>query len=85
MGTLGYVINVAALAWGIFAIILLAVPGSSGNFATDWVVLLGLGVVLVTGLLYLLIARPDRKSDAPAGDAIEVAEKLRSGSAASSD
>ncbi|MCA0218416.1 MAG: amino acid permease [Actinobacteria bacterium] len=85
LGTLGYVINVAALAWGIFAIILLAVPGSSGNFATDWVVLLGLGVVLITGLLYLLIARPDRKSDAPAGDAIEVAEKLRSGSAASSE
>ena len=79
LGTLGYIINVAALAWGIFAIVLLAVPGKSGNFATDWVVLLGLGVVLVTGLLYLLIARPDRKSDAPAGDAVEVAATLRAG------
>ena len=39
--------------------------------------LIGLGVVLVTGLAYLLIARPDRKSDAPAGDAVEVAERLR--------
>ena len=77
LGMAGYVINIAALAWGVFAIILLAVPGSSGNFAADWVVLLGLGVVLGTGLLYLLIARPDRKSDAPAGDAIEVAAKLR--------
>ncbi len=77
LGTLGYVINVAALAWGVFAIILLAVPGTSGDFAADFVVLIGLGVVLGTGLLYLLIARPDRKSDAPAGDAIEVAEKLR--------
>ena len=60
LGMAGYVINIAALAWGVFAIILLAVPGSSGNFAADWVVLLGLGVVLGTGLLYLLIARPDR-------------------------
>lgn len=84
LGTLGYIINVAALAWGIFAIVLLAVPGKSGDFATDWVVLLGLAVVLVTGLLYLLIARPDRKSDAPAGDAVEVAATLRAGSTAKS-
>ena len=77
LGTAGYAINVAALAWGVFAIILLAIPGSSGDFAADWVVLLGLGVVFGTGLIYLLVARPDRKSDAPSGDAIEVAAKLR--------
>jgi amino acid transporter len=79
LGTVGYVVNVAALAWGVFAIVLLALPGTSGDFTTDWVVLLGLGVVLGTGALYLLIARPDRKSDAPAGDAVEVATKLRAG------
>ena len=57
--------------------VLIALPGSSGDVFTDWVVLIGLGVVLVTGLAYLLVARPDRKSDAPAGDAVEVAERLR--------
>jgi amino acid transporter len=84
LGVAGYIINVAALAWGVFAIILLAVPGKTGDFATDWVVLIGLGVVLGTGLLYLFIARPDRKSDAPSGDAIEVAAKLRAHTAKSS-
>ena len=39
--------------------------------------LLGLGVVLVLGLLYLFIARPDRLSSAPAGDAREVADEIR--------
>jgi len=34
-----------------------------------------------TGLLYLLLARPDAKSTAPAGDAIDVAARLRAGSA----
>ena len=57
--------------------VLLAMPGASGDFFTDWVVLIGLGVVLVTGLAYLLVARPDRSSDAPAGDALDVAERLR--------
>jgi hypothetical protein len=41
-------------------------------------VLIGLGVVVVAGLLYLFIARPDRKSSAPEGDAILIADKLRS-------
>ena len=69
--------NVVALAYGVFAMVLLATPGASGDFVTDWIVLIGLGVVLVTGLAYLLLARPDRKSDAPEGDAIAVAERLR--------
>lgn len=77
LGSWGFAINIVALAYGIFAIVLLSIPGTSGDFFTDWVVLIGLGVVLVVGLLYLLIARPDRKSNAPSGDAIEVAAKLR--------
>ena len=58
---------------------LLAQPGGSGDFATDWIVLIGFGVVFVVGLLYLLIARPTGKSTAAEGDAIAVAEKLRAG------
>lgn len=76
LGTAGYVINVVALLYGVFAIILLARPGSSGVFLDDWIVLLGLGVVVVSGMLYLFIARPDKKSDAPEGDAIAVAAQL---------
>lgn len=77
LGTWGFVVNVLALAYGVFAIWLMATPGSSGDVIADYAVWIGLGVVLVSGLAYLFIARPDRKSDAPAGDAIEVAERLR--------
>ncbi|KQM80671.1 APC family permease [Agromyces sp. Leaf222] len=77
LGALGLVVNIVALAYGVFAIWLMATPGSSGDVVADYAVWIGLGVVLVSGLAYLFIARPDRKSDAPAGDAIEVAERLR--------
>ena len=80
LGAAGFAVNAAALAYGIFAMVLLAWPGSTGVFVTDWTVLLGLGVVAGSGLLYLLLARPDAKSTAPAGDAIDVAAKLRAGS-----
>ncbi len=57
--------------------ILLARPGETGEFFADYVVLIGLVVVLAVGFLYLFIARPDRKSDAPEDDAIAVAEAIR--------
>ena len=41
------------------------------------IVLIGLGVELAAGLAYLFHARPDRKSYAPSGDAVEVAARLR--------
>ncbi|MDQ4214682.1 APC family permease [Microbacterium sp. ASV81] len=77
LGRWGIVVNALALAYGLFAMYLLAKPGSSGNPFTDGIVLIGLGIVLVTGLLYLFLARPDRKSTAAAGDAIAVAEEIR--------
>ena len=77
LGVIGFVFNVLALAYGLFALYLLVRPGESGDFVVDWIVLLGLGVVAVAGVLYLVIARPDKKSDAPEGDAIAIAEKLR--------
>ncbi|WP_396656641.1 APC family permease [Microbacterium sp.] len=77
LGVIGTVINVLALAYGLFAMVLLATPGSSGDFFQDYVVLIGLGVVVITGLIYLFTARPDKKSDAPENDAIAVAEQVR--------
>ena len=77
LGGLGIVVNIAALAYGVFAIVLLAKPESGGTFFQNYVVLIGLAVVFVSGLLYLFIARPDRKSTAPEGDAREVASEIR--------
>ncbi len=77
LGGWGIVVNVAALAYGIWAIYNLTLPGASGDFATDYVVHIGLGAVLVLGALYFVIARPDKKSGSPQGDAIEVAAKIR--------
>lgn len=77
LGRLGIVVNALALAYGVFAMVLLATPGASGDFFTDWIVLIGLGVVLGSGLLYLFLARPDSGSSAPTGDAITVADEIR--------
>ena len=79
LGSAGMLVNVIAQAYGIMAIYLLVKPGDTGVFIDDWVVAIGLLVVLATGLAYLFIARPDLKSDDVAeGDAIEVAALLRS-------
>ncbi|WP_313811916.1 amino acid permease [Glutamicibacter sp.] len=77
LGSAGMLVNILALAYGIFAMVLLAWPGSTGDFVADWIVLIGFAVVAGAGALYLFIANPDRKSDAPSDDAIEVAAKLR--------
>ncbi|PYI64800.1 amino acid permease [Arthrobacter livingstonensis] len=84
VGRLGFAVNVAALVYGVLAMVLLAWPGHTGVVVSDWTVLIGFGVVGGSGLLYLLAARPDRRSTAPSGDAIEVARKLRAGRAAMS-
>ena len=79
LGGAGMLVNVVALAYGIMAIYLLIRPGDTGVFVDDWIVALGLLVVLGTGLAYLFLAKPDAHSeDKPEGDAIEVANLLRS-------
>jgi amino acid transporter len=69
LGGWGIVVNIAALIYGLWALWQLIVP----DVLAQW----GVGIVLVVGLLYLFIARPGRKSNAPFGDAIEVANKMR--------
>ena len=58
LGRYGFAVNVLALCYGIFAMVLLLKPGDTGSFLDRWVVAIGLAIVLVTGLLYLMIARP---------------------------
>ena len=77
LGGAGMAVNIAALAYGIFAMILLALPAAEGSMLERWTVLIGLGVVLGIGLLYMLVAAPYGRSTAPAGDAIEHAAALR--------
>ena len=79
LGRWGMAVNVAALAYGIFAmVLLLKPPPGTEAFLDKWVVAIGLAIVVGTGLLYMLVARPYQHSDyVGEGDAIEVAEKLR--------
>ena len=72
-------VNVLALAYGIFAIVLLLTPApGTETFLDRWIVAIGLAVVAGTGLAYLLLARPDRHSShIPEGDAREVARQLQ--------
>ena len=59
LGKWGKVVNVCALAYGVFAMILLIKPPpGTETFIDRWVVAVGLVVVLGTGLLYMLAARP---------------------------
>lgn len=79
LGGLGIVVNIAALAYGIWAISWLLQPGATGDAFIDNISLIGVVAVLVPGLLYLFVARPHLRSKAPYSDAIEVANKMRAG------
>jgi amino acid transporter len=78
LGSAGLVVNVLALAYGVFAIVLLLRPApGTETFLDRWIVAIGLVIVAGTGLLYLFLARPDRHSaHIPEGDAREVAQQL---------
>jgi amino acid transporter len=78
LGRAGLPVNVAALAYGIFAMVLLVRPAETDVFLDRWIVAIGLVIVASTGLLYLFLARPGRHSDdVPEGDALEVAQHLQ--------
>lgn len=79
LGRYGIAINAAALVYGVFAMVLLAAPtgNAASSFIDRWIALIGFLVVSAVGLVYLLVAKPERKSTAPEGDAIEIAARLR--------
>lgn len=77
LGAWGFIINLLALIYGLCGIWLLAQPASGESFLDRWTVLVGLAVVIVSGLLYMAVARPFGRSSAPENDAIEHASKLR--------
>ncbi|RFU22155.1 amino acid permease [Geodermatophilus marinus] len=79
LGSAGLAVNVLALAYGVFALVLLIKPApGTETFLDRWIVAIGLAFVMGSGLLYLLLARPDRHSaHIPEGDAREVAAQLQ--------
>jgi amino acid transporter len=79
LGRWGMIVNIAALCYGVFAmILLLKPPPGTEAFMDKWVVAIGLLFVVVSGLIYMAIAQPYRHSDEIGeNDAIEVAELLR--------
>jgi amino acid transporter len=82
LGRAGFAVNVLALAYGIVAMVLLALPGDAGlGFVDRWIVVIGLAVVLVAGGVYMVVAKPYGNSTAPEDDAIETARRIRAAAA----
>ncbi len=76
IGSWGLFVNFAALTYGVCGIYLLAQPADSPDFVDRWTVLIGLSVVVISGLIYMAICRPFGQSNAPENDAIDYAAKL---------
>jgi len=79
VGGWGMLVNILALAYGLCGIWLLAQPAESNDFMDRWTVLVGLAVVVISGLVYMVLARPFGRSNAPENDAIEHAKRLNAG------
>ena len=70
LGRLGTPINVAALIWGVAAIVVIAWPaGADAPWYSAYAMLLTGGAVVLSGGTYMLAVRPHRNGTAPAGDA----------------
>lgn len=78
LGAFGWPVNIAALAFQVWGMYLLAQPGGEDvPFLDRWIVLIGLATVLIVGLVYMTIAKPYGRSDAPEDDAIAYARQLQ--------
>jgi len=60
LGRWGWPVNIAALAYGVTAIVILSIKGGSaqGGFFDHWLVPISVAIVFAAGLLYLLVLRP---------------------------
>ncbi len=76
LGRWGLTVNVAAFVYGVAGATNLAYPRTPGTpWYVNYSVLLGTGIVLVVGLVYLAIGRMAERGTVPAGDAIPRREK----------
>lgn len=71
LGRAGLAVNVAALVYGVLAIVNMIWPRTpDAPWYDNYLVALSGLVVIAAGLAYLLVARPYEHGDAPSGDAI---------------
>lgn len=71
LGAWGLPVNIAALAYGITAMVNMAWPRTPGvPWYDDYIVLLSAAVVIGTGLVYMAVHRTYGRSDAPFSDAV---------------
>ncbi|WP_399934151.1 APC family permease [Streptomyces kanamyceticus] len=71
LGRWGLIVNIGALVYGIFAIVTIAWPRTpQAPWYDNWIVLLGGGVVVAVGLLYMFTTHHYGRSDAPSANAI---------------
>jgi len=71
LGRWGVAINVAALAYGVGAIVNMSWPRTpDASWYDNWIVALSGLVVVALGLAYLFAANPHERSDAPSSDAV---------------
>lgn len=74
LGRWGLPVNVAALVYGVLAAINMAWPRTpDAAWYDNYLVILSAVLVVVVGLVYLFVAKPTERSDAPSGDAIPTA------------
>ncbi|MGA9528092.1 MAG: hypothetical protein WBS24_08255, partial [Terriglobales bacterium] len=70
LGIWAYPVNVAALAYGVLAIINMVWPRAPQDpWYRNYGMIVGTGIVLAVGFLYAALFRPYDHGDAPAGDA----------------
>ncbi|MCB6184529.1 amino acid permease [Leeia sp. TBRC 13508] len=78
LGHWGWIVNILALVYGVAATINILWPRSpDAPWYMNYSVLLSLTIVLVTGCLYLLLEKPHRNSNAPAGDAWHITRQSK--------
>jgi amino acid transporter len=71
LGTWGLPVTVAALAYGITAMVIMAWPRTPDvPWYDNWIVALSAALGTGVGLVYLVLAKPYQKTDAISGDAI---------------
>ena len=78
LGRWGMPVTVAALTYGVLAIINMAWPRTpDAPWYDNYIVLLSAVVGTGLGAIYLFIARPDQRGSAPSGDAIPATPAAR--------
>ena len=70
LGRFGWAINVVALVYGVSAIVDMTWPRSPNDpWYSNYSMIVTAAAVLVLGTIYMLVARPYDRGNAPAGDA----------------